>query len=56
VSDKRIETPPLDAAGNQAPPVDTPTKRGRKPTGFDKKAYDREKAKARRAAKKEPPK
>lgn len=56
VSDKRIETPPLDAAGNQAPPVDTPTKRGRKPTGFDKKAYDREKAKARRAAKKETPK
>lgn len=31
-------------------------RRGRPATGFDKKAYDREKAKARRAAKKETPK
>jgi hypothetical protein len=48
---------PQDAAesGYQAPPVDTPKKRGRPATGFDKKAHDRQKAKERRAAKKAKP-
>lgn len=43
------------AAGTQALPVDTPSpsdrRRGRPTTGFDKKAYDRQKARERRAAK-----
>lgn len=43
------------AAGTQAPPVDTPKKRGRPATGFDKKAYDRQKAAERRAKLKDTP-
>jgi hypothetical protein len=37
-------------AGTQAPPVDTPKKRGRPATGFDKAAYQRELMRKRRAA------
>jgi hypothetical protein len=36
-------------AGTQAPPVDTKSKRGRPATGFDRKAYQAQKARERRA-------
>lgn len=47
VGNKTGEYQPL--AGTQAPPIDTKPKRGRPPTGFDKKAHDRKKSADRRA-------
>jgi hypothetical protein len=45
-SDRLIGT---HTAGTQAPPVDTKSKRGRPATGFDRKAYQAQKARERRA-------